>query len=250
MALYGLVEDPLQIFTKHEQGGYAMVPVVYLGFPTVVDTPAKDFTRRLSHVVAKLPFFLANDESKKEVDDKLGPENFIEMGQILGNVVEQFQILREVEPIALTKAAELHKFFTDEQKNPRYGATCQHLSNLSECIGKFDPESGQLLSATGQQTLDFMIKPKANPGEEKQAGDDQLDGDKKPAAEETKDAEEEKEESSGEQSGNSSDKTYVPSDDPDSPSRRKRAAAAANTGTKPPSKKTRKNLGAKQVTQN
>ena len=107
-----------------------------------------EFSRRLNHVVKKLPFFLANDEAQNEVDDVLGAANYDAMSNVLKNVVNQFKELREVEPAALKKAFELHEFFVDDNKNPKFNVTCELISSLSSIVEKFDPIFDYLLLAT------------------------------------------------------------------------------------------------------
>ena len=237
--------DALNIFTNYEPNGWAQVPIVLFGFPTVAGTPAKEFSRRLNHVVKKLPFFLANDEAQNEVDDVLGAANYDAMSDVLKNVVNQFKELREVEPAALKKAFELHEFFVDDNKKPKFNATCELISSLSSIVEKFDPESGQLLAATGQQTLNFMLN-----GTEDSDDEEPADGERKPAAREKPTAEETKER---EKDDESTDTLVFQSDEESSSAagsrnRNKRGATTpANRGNN--NKKKKKDLGPKTVSQ-
>ena len=237
--------DALNIFTNYEPNGWAQVPIVLFGFPTVAGTPAKEFSRRLNHVVKKLPFFLANDEAQNEVDDVLGAANYDAMSDVLKNVVNQFKELREVEPAALKKAFELHEIFVDDNKNPKFNVTCELISSLSSIVEKFDPESGQLLAATGQQTLNFMLN-----GTEDSDDEEPADGERKPAAREKPTAEETKER---EKDDESTDTLVFQSDEESSSAagsrnRNKRGATTpANRGNN--NKKKKKDLGPKTVSQ-
>lgn len=157
LVLYHDNEDPLKVFTKHDDKGYACMPVEYFGFPTTDSTPAEDFTKRIKRVVAKIDAFKPTIKEQTKAGSNPDQADMETLRNILTNVTSQLKNMQAVETQGLRTVDQLLSFFKTDGNDARYGATNEDISTLSDIIGKFDPKTGKRLQKT-QSTLDGFLQ--------------------------------------------------------------------------------------------